>query len=111
MKSLPLILPNWKVIRRESGTLINNPSSSRAVAACKKKSVQVITIWFNLTKILNWWLGVYDFAGKTATFSIALLQRLNPNVKEPQVLVLSSTRELAMQIHKVGLLWLLSWLE
>jgi len=39
--------------------------------------------------------------GKTATFSIALLQRLNPNVKEPQVLVLSSTRELAMQIHKV----------
>lgn len=39
--------------------------------------------------------------GKTATFSIAALQRLDPNVSQCQVLVLAPTRELAQQIHKV----------
>jgi len=39
--------------------------------------------------------------GKTATFSIALLQRLNVGLRTPQVLVVSSTRELAGQIYKV----------
>ncbi|EFC43668.1 predicted protein [Naegleria gruberi] len=41
--------------------------------------------------------------GKTATFTISLLQRLNisPDVIQPQGLVLAPTRELAQQIHKV----------
>jgi len=39
--------------------------------------------------------------GKTATFSIAALQRLDPNEAQCQVLVLAPTRELAQQIHKV----------
>lgn len=39
--------------------------------------------------------------GKTATFSIASLQRLEPNEPQCQVLVLAPTRELAQQIHKV----------
>jgi len=39
--------------------------------------------------------------GKTATFSIAALQRLDPNESQCQVLVLAPTRELAQQIHKV----------
>jgi len=39
--------------------------------------------------------------GKTATFSIAALQRLDPNISQCQVLVLAPTRELAQQIHKV----------
>ena len=41
--------------------------------------------------------------GKTATFSIALLQSIDTAVRETQVLCLSPTRELAVQIQKVVL--------
>lgn len=40
--------------------------------------------------------------GKTATFSISVLQSLDTQVRETQALVLSPTRELALQIQKVG---------
>lgn len=39
--------------------------------------------------------------GKTATFSIAALQRVDQDVPDCQVLILAPTRELAQQIHKV----------
>lgn len=39
--------------------------------------------------------------GKTATFSISILQSLDTTLRETQVLVLSPTRELASQIQKV----------
>ncbi|GFX22213.1 eukaryotic initiation factor 4A-II [Trichonephila clavipes] len=39
--------------------------------------------------------------GKTATFSIAILQQLNVNHRETQALILAPTRELAQQIQKV----------
>ncbi|KAL8714872.1 MAG: hypothetical protein Q9220_001385 [cf. Caloplaca sp. 1 TL-2023] len=39
--------------------------------------------------------------GKTATFSISTLQKLDPNVKACQALILAPTRELAQQIQKV----------
>ena len=39
--------------------------------------------------------------GKTATFSIAILQQLDMNINECQALVLAPTRELAQQIQKV----------
>ncbi|CAG2060800.1 unnamed protein product, partial [Timema podura] len=43
--------------------------------------------------------------GKTATFSVAILQSLDTTVRESQVLCLSPTRELATQIQKmVGML-------
>lgn len=38
--------------------------------------------------------------GKTAAFVIPLLQKLNPNIRKPQVIVLAPTRELAMQIRE-----------
>ncbi|XP_063683977.1 eukaryotic initiation factor 4A-III-like isoform X2 [Bolinopsis microptera] len=41
--------------------------------------------------------------GKTATFSIAALQSVDIQLREPQVIVLSPTRELATQIQKVML--------
>jgi ATP-dependent RNA helicase len=41
--------------------------------------------------------------GKTAMFSIAMLQKFDPNIRETQALVLSPTRELAQQIQKVVL--------
>jgi len=41
--------------------------------------------------------------GKTATFSIAILQKLDVSLKECQALVLAPTRELAQQIQKVVL--------
>ena len=39
--------------------------------------------------------------GKTATFSISILQSVDTTVRETQILVLSPTRELAVQIQKV----------
>eukprot|EP01126_Amoeba_proteus_P016920 TRINITY_DN1795_c0_g2_i3.p1 TRINITY_DN1795_c0_g2~~TRINITY_DN1795_c0_g2_i3.p1 ORF type:complete len:415 (-),score=80.22 TRINITY_DN1795_c0_g2_i3:394-1638(-) len=39
--------------------------------------------------------------GKTATFSIGILQSIDTSSNEPQALVLSPTRELAQQIQKV----------
>jgi len=39
--------------------------------------------------------------GKTATFAISLMQRINIDVRETQGLVLAPTRELAQQIQKV----------
>jgi len=39
--------------------------------------------------------------GKTATFSISVLQSLDTTLRETQVLILSPTRELATQIQKV----------
>jgi len=39
--------------------------------------------------------------GKTATFAISILQRLDHTVREPQALILAPTRELAQQIQKV----------
>jgi superfamily II DNA/RNA helicase len=41
--------------------------------------------------------------GKTATFSISLLQRIDTSVRQCQALVLAPTRELAQQIQKVVL--------
>ncbi|KAF5392520.1 hypothetical protein D9757_002190 [Collybiopsis confluens] len=39
--------------------------------------------------------------GKTATFTVSILQRIDPNVKATQAIILSPTRELALQTHKV----------
>eukprot|EP01114_Cavostelium_apophysatum_P011366 TRINITY_DN255_c0_g1_i1.p1 TRINITY_DN255_c0_g1~~TRINITY_DN255_c0_g1_i1.p1 ORF type:complete len:410 (+),score=127.00 TRINITY_DN255_c0_g1_i1:135-1364(+) len=41
--------------------------------------------------------------GKTATFSVGILQSIDTQVRETQALVLSPTRELAQQIQKVQL--------
>jgi len=39
--------------------------------------------------------------GKTATFSISILQKIDTNINECQALILAPTRELAQQIQKV----------
>ena len=39
--------------------------------------------------------------GKTATFSISVLQKIDTNIKACQALILAPTRELAQQIQKV----------
>ena len=39
--------------------------------------------------------------GKTATFSISILEQINPELNETQAIVLSHTRELALQIKTV----------
>lgn len=41
--------------------------------------------------------------GKTATFIIGLLQRINPELNVPQCIIVSNTRELADQTYKVFL--------
>lgn len=48
--------------------------------------------------------------GKTAMFSIAMLQSIDTQLRDTQVLCLSPTRELAVQIQKVHfyVFWILS---
>lgn len=43
--------------------------------------------------------------GKTATFSIAMLQSIDSQLRDTQVLCLSPTRELAVQIQKVSIMY------
>jgi len=38
--------------------------------------------------------------GKTATFSIAILQQIQTNVNDCQALILAPTRELAVQVRQ-----------
>jgi len=47
--------------------------------------------------------------GKTATFSISILQKIDPAIKSPQALVLAPTRELAQQIGKVVVALVTLW--
>ena len=49
--------------------------------------------------------------GKTGTFSIAALQRIDTSVKAPQALMLAPTRELAVQIQTSVVLPLLKTLK
>lgn len=49
--------------------------------------------------------------GKTATFSIAILQQLDLDLTSPQALVLAPTRELAQQVKQFLLLLLLKYLR
>merc|ERR1711902_342762 len=42
--------------------------------------------------------------GKTATFSISILQQIDTSINQCQALVLAPTRELAQQIQKVMML-------
>ncbi len=50
---------------------------------------------------------LYDIGtGKTATFAIGILQRLNANLRQCQALILAPTRELAQQIVKVRFFYL-----
>merc|ERR1711992_427787 len=46
-------------------------------------------------------MGAQSGTGKTATFSIAILQQIDISLRETQALVLAPTRELAQQIQKV----------
>lgn len=53
--------------------------------------------------ILSFFFSAFSYlgTGKTATFSISILQRIDTNVRECQALILAPTRELATQIQKV----------
>lgn len=58
----------------------------------------------------NWFIEGMDViaqaqsgTGKTATFSIAILQQIDTSLNECQSLILAPTRELAQQIQKVVL--------
>lgn len=43
-------------------------------------------------------LQLFTGTGKTATFSISILQQIDTSIKECQALILAPTRELAQQV-------------
>jgi translation initiation factor 4A len=59
---------------------------------------QLTTVYHRLLLLL---LCALAGTGKTATFAISILQKIDVNLQECQALVLAPTRELAQQIVKV----------
>lgn len=47
---------------------------------------------------INQYLQSFTGTGKTATFSISILQQIDTSLKECQALILAPTRELAQQV-------------
>lgn len=47
---------------------------------------------------INQCLQSFTGTGKTATFSISILQQIDTSIKECQALILAPTRELAQQV-------------
>lgn len=47
---------------------------------------------------INQYLQSFTGTGKTATFSISILQQIDTSIKECQALILAPTRELAQQV-------------
>jgi len=45
--------------------------------------------------------------GKTATFSISILQQIDTSIKECQALILAPTRELAQQVSSLSEMFIL----
>ena len=81
--------------------------SKFAVAASARRSSECAT-WFSLTSLLRSPSAGRDViaqaqsgTGKTATFSISVLQMLDVGNRQVQALLLAPTRELAQQIQKV----------
>ena len=74
------------------------------VRACVRACVRVLlsaSYYLILYSSIIGLLRAQSGTGKTATFSIAALQKVDIQLRETQVLVLSPTRELAVQIQKV----------
>ena len=78
----------------------------RAIVPCIKVVVMICLI---LVLILTMYQGLDVIAqaqsgtGKTATFSISILQKIDTGLRETQALLLAPTRELAQQIQKVAM--------
>ena len=62
--------------------------------------IQKIVIPLLLTKTTDLVGQAQTGTGKTAAFGLPLLQKINPNLKETQGLILVPTRELGQQVQK-----------
>ena len=69
---------------------------------CKIRFIHNVTTE-GMIQILKWviYFRAQSGTGKTATFAISILQILDTQLRDTQALVLSPTRELAVQIQKV----------
>ena len=80
---------NEKVLRGVYALGFENPSS------IQKRAIVPVSLGYDIIAQSQ------SGTGKTATFTIGCLQRVDPSIKAPQMVVLAPTRELATQNHKV----------
>ena len=66
----------------------------------KPTPIQIQTIPFLLEKGTDLIAQAQTGTGKTAAFGLPLLEKINPDIKQVQALILSPTRELCQQIAK-----------
>lgn len=71
---------------------------------CLSQKLNARQLYSNVFDFLNLGLDVIAQAqsgtGKTATFSIAILQQIDTSLRECQSLILAPTRELAQQVNE-----------
>ena len=90
-----------KTLKLEIGPLGSLVSSSLFVTP-SAGSIQQFALTNHHILLLST-LRILNIKGKTATFAIGTLAKLDPKLKECQALILAPTRELAQQIQKVVL--------
>lgn len=71
------------------------------------RKIYILFVINNKIKFLIDELMILTGTGKTATFSISILQQIDTTIKECQALILAPTRELAQQVSKWNIVLLL----
>ena len=99
-----IILTNHKIVDWDDPTLNLKTKLLRGIYAYgfeKPSAIQQRAI-VPCIKGLDVIAQAQSGTGKTATFSIAILEKIDTGLRECQALILAPTRELAQQIQKVG---------
>lgn len=97
------ILSNWTEVAEKFEDMGLNPSLLRGIYSygfevpSAIQSRAIVPISMGKDSIVQAQSGT----GKTATFSVGILQRIDVNLKATQALIMAPTRELAQQIQKV----------
>lgn len=84
--------------------ICNSAESDYPSCKGKRRDCAVSNFFLNSAHPPHFFCAIFraqSGTGKTATFSIAVLQKVDIQLRETQALILSPTRELAVQIQKV----------
>lgn len=84
-----------------SARLLSSSAPSCPSSRVRNATPRCHELWINLSQGRDVIAQAQSGTGKTATFSISVLQNIDPELKKCQALILAPTRELAQQIQKV----------
>ncbi|KAB8606266.1 hypothetical protein FH972_025895 [Carpinus fangiana] len=85
----------------QEGQIESNYDESTDTFDAMKLKSELLRAWLTELQGRDVIAQAQSGTGKTATFSISCLQKIDHTLKQPQALILAPTRELALQIQKV----------